>query len=183
MIIYLIVIAVILTLIWVLISYNLLIKDRNHIQEAWSGIDVQLKRRHDLIPNLADAVKGYSLHEKKLFEDITEKRAKSTSTNTISEKAIAETDISGILKNLIVLAENYPDLKASKNFLEFQKQLVEVEDQLQYSRRYFNGTVRNYNIRVESFPGNIIAGIFNFKPKEFFEITLVTEKLSPRVEL
>ncbi len=183
MVIYLIVIAVLFILIWVFISYNLLIKDRNHISEAWSGIDVQLKRRHDLIPNLANAVKGYSLHEKKLLENITAKRSESVNTNNISKKAVAETDISGILKNLIILAENYPDLKASTNFLEFQKQLVEVEDQLQYARRYFNGTVRDYNIRVESFPGNIIAGIFNFKPKEFFEITLATEKQTPHVEL
>ena len=183
MIVYIIIIAVLLILVWIFITYNKLIKDRNHISEAWSGIDVQLKRRHDLIPNLADAVKGYSLHEKKLLEDITEKRAKSTNTNVLSEKAIAESDISGIFRNLIVLAENYPDLKASTNFLEFQKQLVEVEDHLQYARRYFNGTVRDYNIRVESFPGNIVAGIFNFKPKGFFEITLATEKQTPQVEL
>ncbi len=183
MIPYLVLTVVLLIILWIFITYNKLIKDRNHIKEAWSGIDVQLKRRHDLIPNLIDAVKGYKVYEKNLFEEITEKRSNSINTNKISDKATAETDISSLFKNLIVVAENYPDLKASKNFLDFQKQLVEVEDQLQYSRRYYNGTVRDYNIRVESFPGNIIAGIFNFKPEEFFEITLATERKTPEVKL
>lgn len=181
--IYLIIAATILILIWILISFNLLVRDRNRIKEAWSGIDVQLKRRHSLIPNLTEAVKAYGAYEKKLFEEITRKRSESLESNQVSQKAIYETDISSLLKNIVLVAEAYPDLKASRNFLEFQQQLIEIEDQLQYARRYYNGAVRNYNIRVESFPGNMIAGIFNFKPSDYFEIKFATEKLSPKVKL
>jgi LemA protein len=173
----------VVVVIWLIISYNLFVRDRNLIKEAWSGIDVQLKRRHNLIPNLVETVKGYSLHERKLFEDITEKRSKSVLINDRHEKAAAETDLSGMLKGIFAVVENYPDLKANLNFLDLQIQLVEIEDQLQYSRRYFNGAVRRYNIRVESFPGNIIASLFDFKPEEFFEITLATERTTPAVKL
>lgn len=169
--------------IWIVFVYNFFIRDRNLIKEAWSGIDVQLKRRHNLIPNLVASVKGYSSHEKTLFEDITKKRSEAAKIESIKEKAPAESDLSGMLKTLFVVAENYPDLKASQNFLNLQNQLVEIEDQLQYARRYYNGAVRNYNIRVESFPSNIIAGIFNFKQDNFFEITLATEKATPEVRL
>ena len=153
------------------------------MKEAWSGIDVQLKRRHNLNPNLVTTVKGYSKHERNLFEDITEKRAKSTQVDNIKDKSAAETDLSGMLKNLFAVVEDYPDLKANENFLDLQNQLTEIEDQIQLSRRYYNGTVRNYNIRVESFPNNIVAGIFNFKPEDFFEITFVTERKTPEVKL
>jgi len=170
-------------IIWLIISYNLFIRDRNLIKEAWSGIDVQLKRRYNLIPNLVETVKGYTLHERKLFEDITEKRSKSMSISDKHEKAAAETDISGMLKNIFAVVENYPDLKANENFLDLQKQLTDIEDQLQYARRYFNGSVRRYNIRIESFPGNIIAAVFDFKQEEFFEITLAYERKVPEVKL
>ncbi|MBT8379974.1 MAG: LemA family protein [Ignavibacteria bacterium] len=166
-----------------IIIYNLFIRDKNLIKEAWSGIDVQLKRRHNLIPNLVATVKGYSKHERDLFEEITEKRAKSTEIKNIKEKAAVEADLSGMIKSLFVVVEEYPDLKANQNFLDLQNQLVEIEDQLQYSRRYYNGRVRNYNIRVESFPSNIIAGIFDFKQEEFFEITLATERKTPEVQV
>jgi LemA protein len=169
--------------IWFVITYNLFIRDKNLIKEAWSGIDVQLKRRHNLIPNLVASVKGYSKHEKTLFEDITRKRSEAVKFESIKEKAPAESDLSGMLKNLFIVAENYPDLKASENFLNLQIQLTEIEDQLQYARRYYNGAVRNYNIRVESFPSNILAGILNFKQENFFEITLATEKVTPEVKL
>ena len=169
--------------IWFVISYNLFIRDKNLIKEAWSGIDVQLKRRHNLVPNLVASVQGYSKHEKTLFEDITRKRTEAVKSESIKEKAPVESDLSGMLKNLFIVAENYPDLKASQNFLDLQNQLVEIEDQLQYARRYYNGAVRNYNIRVESFPSNILAGIFNFKQDNFFEITLATEKATPEVKL
>jgi LemA protein len=177
------IIAAAVILIWIIIIYNLFVRDKNLIKEAWSGIDVQLKRRHNLIPNLVTSVRGYSKHERDLFEEITEKRAKSTKIEDIKEKAAVEADLSGMIKNLFVVVEEYPDLKASQNFLDLQNQLVEIEDQLQYSRRYYNGRVRNYNIRVESFPGNIIAGIFDFKQEEFFEITLATERKTPGVQL
>lgn len=164
-------------------TYNLFVRDKNLIKEAWSGIDVQLKRRHNLVPNLVESVKGYSQHEKNLLEEITRKRSEATRVESIKEKAPAESDLSGVLKNLFIVAENYPDLKASQNFLDLQNQLVEIEDQLQFARRYYNGAVRNYNIRVESFPSNIIAGIFDFKQENFFEITLATEKSIPEVKL
>jgi len=180
-ILIIIVLAVIVA--WIIISFNLIIRDKNRIKEAWSGIDVQLKRRHNLIPNLIACVKGYSDYERNLFEELTEKRSKAVNIQDRIEKAPAESDISGMLKNLIVVAENYPDLKANQNFLDLQKQLVEIEDQLQYARRYYNGAVRNYNIRVESFPTNLIAGIFNFKQENFFEITLATERSSPEIKL
>lgn len=168
---------------WFIITYNLFIRDRNLIKEAWSGIDVQLKRRHNLIPGLVETVKAYSTHERKLFNEITEKRSSAEQVQNLKDKAAAETDISGMLKNLFLVVEDYPDLKANVNFLDLQTQLTDIEDQLQYSRRYYNGTVRNYNIRVESFPGNIIAGIFGFKPEDFFEIILATERKTPKVEL
>lgn len=176
-----IVVAVILS--WIIIIYNLFVRDRNLIREAWSGIDVQLKRRHNLIPNLVASVKGYSQHEKSLLENITKKRSEAVNFESIKDKAPAESDLSGMLKNLFAVVENYPDLKASGNFLNLQMQLVEIEDQLQYARRYYNGAVRNYNIRIESFPSNIIAGIFNFKPDAYFEITLATERAVPEIKL
>ena len=180
--IIIITIAVALVL-WFIIIYNLFVRDRNLIKEAWSGIDVQLKRRHNLIPALVETVKAYSTHERQLFEQITEKRSQSVQIENIREKATTETDISGMLKTLFAVVEDYPDLKANVNFLDLQKQLTEIEDQIQYSRRYYNGTVRNFNIRVESFPGNLIAGIFDFKQEEFFEITLATERKVPEVTL
>ncbi|MGB5893348.1 MAG: LemA family protein [Ignavibacteriaceae bacterium] len=171
------------TILWFIITYNLYVRDRNLIKEAWSGIDVQLKRRHNLIPGLVETVKAYSTYERKLFNEITEKRSKSEQVQNLKDKAAVETDISGMLKNLFLVVEDYPDLKANVNFLDLQSQLTDIEDQLQYSRRYYNGTVRNYNVRVESFPGNIIAGLFGFKPEDFFEITLATERKTPKVEL
>ena len=171
------------TIIWIVFTYNLFVRDKNLIKEAWSGIDVQLKRRHNLIPNLVASVKGYSQHEKKLLEEITQKRIEAVKSVSIKDKAPAESDLSGMLKNIILIVESYPDLKASQNFLDLQKQLVEIEDQLQYARRYYNGAVRNYNTRVESFPSNIIAGIFNFKQDIYFEISLATERTTPEVKL
>ncbi len=169
-------------LIWGIIVYNLLVRDRNLINEAWSGIDVQLKRRHNLIPNLVASVEGYSKYERKLFEEITQKRAGSSSLTNLKDKATAETNLSGLIKNLFVVVEDYPDLKANANFLDLQHQLVEIEDQLQYARRYYNGAVRNYNIRVESFPVNIIAKLFSFKKEDYFEITLATERKTPEIK-
>jgi LemA protein len=168
---------------WFIIVYNLFVKDRNLIKEAWSGIDVQLKRRHNLIPGLVETVKAYSKYERALFNEITEQRTKTINIENIKDKATAENDISGKLKSLFAVVEDYPDLKANVNFLDLQNQLTEVEDQLQYARRYYNGTVRNYNIRVESFPSNIVANIFDFKPEEFFEITLATERKTPEVNI
>ncbi len=179
-IIFILVAAII---VWIIFIYNLFIRDKNLIKEAWSGIDVQLKRRHNLVPNLVESVKGYSKYERNLLEDITRKRSEAAKVESIKDKAPAESDLSGMLKNLFIVAENYPDLKASQNFLDLQNQLVEIEDQLQYARRYYNGAVRNYNIRVESFPSNIIARIFDFKQDNFFEVSLATERVTPEVKL
>jgi LemA protein len=175
--------VLLIIIIWIFITYNLFIRDKNLIKEAWSGIDVQLKRRHNLIPNLVSSVKGYSQYEKNLLEQITQKRSEAVKVENIKEKAPAESDLSGMLKNLFIAVENYPELKANQNFLDLQNQLIEIEDQLQYARRYYNGAVRNYNIRVESFPSNIIAGIFNYKQDAFFEISLATERKTPEVKI
>ncbi len=168
---------------WFVIIYNRFVKDKNLIREAWSGIDVQLKRRNDLIPNLVDAVKGYSGYEKSLFERITELRSKASSQEQIKEKAHTENDLTKAIVNLLIIAEAYPDLKASTNFLDLQKELADTEDQLQYARRYYNGVVRDYNIRVESFPSNLIANTFNYKVEDYFEIELASERMSPQVKI
>jgi len=175
--------VLLIIIIWIIITYNLFIRDKNLIKEAWSGIDVQLKRRHNLIPNLVNSVKGYSQYEKNLLEQITQKRSEAVKVENIKEKAPAESDLSGMLKNLFIAVENYPELKANQNFLDLQNQLVEIENQLQYARRYYNGAVRNYNIRVESFPSNIIAGIFNYQQDAFFEISLAIERKTPEVRI
>lgn len=163
--------AVFLLLIFVFL-FNRLVRDKNLLREAWSGIDVQLKRRADLVPVLAEAVKGYSQHEKKLFEDVSSLRSQGT-----------QGQIVGGLKSLLALAERYPDLKASQNFLKLQKDLVEIEDNLQYARRYYNGCARNYNVRVQSFPSLIAARLFGYREEEFFEIEYATERRVPEVDL
>jgi LemA protein len=174
---------VIVIVFWFVIVYNKFVKDKNLIREAWSGIDVQLKRRNDLIPNLVDAVKAYSGYEKSLFEKIAELRNKTSTQQQVKEKARTENDITKAIINLFAVAEAYPDLKASTNFLDLQKELAETEDQLQYARRYYNGVVRDYNIRVESFPSNLIANTFNYKVEDYFEIELASERLSPQVKI
>ncbi len=165
-----------LVAVWVIVGFNGLVRSRNMIREAWSGIDVQLKRRHDLIPNLVETVKAYSSHEQKLFADIAENRAKSMQTQAVAAKGEYENAISGQLRSIIAVAEAYPDLKAQANFLDLQKGLTEIEDQIQYARRYYNAVVRDYNIKVESFPSLIYAKAFGFKRVEFFEIALATER-------
>ncbi len=177
-----IVIAVVLAA-WFVYIYNRFVSQHNIVKEAWSGIDVQLKRRYDLIPNLVDAVKGYSSYERELLQDITALRAKSMLMNSPAEKAKPESELSGRLKNLLAVAENYPDLKANQSFLNLQQQLTEAEDQIQYARRYYNGAVRDYNTRVESFPSNLVASLFNFKKEDFFEISFATERETPNVGL
>ena len=149
------------------ILFNRLVRDRNLLKEAWGGIDVQLKRRADLVPALVEVVKGYGRHEQKLFTDVAKLR-------TLHEV------VEG-LKGLFVLAESYPNLKADKNFLDLQKNLSAIEDDLQYARRYYNGTVRNYNTRVQSFPGLLVARVFAFKEEKFFEVEYVTERKNPDV--
>ncbi len=164
-----------------IVTYNRMIRARNMVREAWSGIDVQLKRRYDLVPNLVETVKGYSKHESAIFEEIAETRTKSMSASTPGEKTPNENVLSQQIKSLFAVAEAYPDLKASANFMKLQENLAEIEDQIQYARRYYNGSVRDYNILIQTFPNNVLAGMTGFKAEEFFEIELATERSAPEV--
>jgi len=149
--------------------YNGLITLKIRVDEAWSDIDVQLKRRYDLIPNLVNTVKGYATHEKELFEKVTEARTAAMNAGTPAEKEATENALSGTLKTLFAVSENYPDLKANQNFLELQRELTDTEDKIQASRRFYNGNVRDFNTKIEVFPTNIIAGFLGFVKREFFQ--------------
>jgi len=175
------IIALALVLIVGVFMYNRLIRSRNILNEAWSGIDVQLKRRHDLIPNIIETVKGYVKHERKVLEEITNLRSRLASPATVQERGQLENSFSQALKSIFALAEAYPDLKANQNFIELQHTLADAEEQLQLARRYYNGAARDYNTMVESFPSNMIARIFGFSKAEFFEIELATEREVPKV--
>jgi LemA protein len=175
-----IIIAFILVL-WLITTFNSLVKGKNRTDEAWADIEVQLKRRHDLIPNLIEIVKGYAIHERELFEKVTEARTRALSAKTIKEHTEAENVLSGTLKTLFAVAENYPDLKANQNFLELQRELIDTEDKIQAARRFYNSNVRDFNIKIQIFPNNLIAGWLKFKPREFFEIE-ETEKQSIKVK-
>jgi LemA protein len=166
---------------WLILMYNRLVRLRNMVREGWSGIDVQLKRRSDLVPNLVESVRGYMGHERDLLSKVTELRAQSMRTRDVREKGRLEGELSRALANVFAVAEGYPDLKANQNFLELQRQLADVEEQLQLARRYYNGTARNLNIQIESFPSNIVAGLFTFSPADFFEITDAADRAVPKV--
>ncbi|RJQ29523.1 LemA family protein [Candidatus Parcubacteria bacterium] len=163
----LIILAVIV--VWVILVYNRLVTLRNRVKEAWSDIDVQLKRRYDLIPNLVETVKGYMTHERGVFEKVTEARAKAMGATPGHEKAGAENMLTGALKSLFAVAENYPQLKANENFGKLQDELSDTENKIQAARRFYNGNVLALNTKVETFPSNLIAGAFGFKKQEFFE--------------
>lgn len=151
-------------------TYNGLVKLKNRVEEAWSDITVQLKRRTDLIPNLVNSVKGYASHEKEVFEKVTEARSAIMSAKGVADTAKAENMMEGALKSLFAVAEAYPELKANENFLQLQQELVDTEDKIQASRRFYNGGVRDLNIKIETFPANIVAGMFGFVKREFFEV-------------
>lgn len=178
-IIILVIIAVLA--VWLIAIYNGLIKLRNRVDEAWSDIDVQLKRRYDLIPNLINTVKGYASHEKEVFEKVTEARTRAMNAGTTNEKAEAENMLSGTLKSLFAVSENYPDLKANQNFLELQRELTDTEDKIMASRRFYNGNVRDFNTKIQVFPNNLLVGTLNFKAYDFFE-TAEAEKENVKVE-
>ena len=159
-------------LIVIISIYNSLVRLRNQVRNSWSGIDVQLKRRNDLIPNLVNTVKGYAKHEKELLEHVTQARAnvmESRKEGDLDKLSEAENELSGTLKSLFAVAENYPDLKANQNFLKLQEQITETEDQIAASRRIYNENVTYYNNKIETFPSNIFANMFNFEQKNFFE--------------
>lgn len=162
------------------VIYNGLVRGRILVREGFSGIDVQLKRRHDLIPNLVSAVQGYAAHEKRVLEQVTNLRAQAMSDLTVSDKQRDENQLSGALKSLLAVVEHYPELQANTNFLDLQQQLSSVEDALQKARRYYNGTVRDYNTQVQSFPSNLVAGLFAFERAEFFELESVAEAAVPQ---
>lgn len=172
---------VILLGIVVMVYYNKLVRLKNKVEESWSGIDVQLKRRHDLIPNLMESVKGYAGHEKGIFEKLAMARNQAISADTVAGQADAENMITQSLKSLFAVAENYPDLKASENFRQFQQELSTVEDEIQLARRYYNANTRDFNTSVETFPGVLLAGPMNFVKYDYFEIDYA-EKAAPKVK-
>ncbi|MBU0613060.1 LemA family protein [Patescibacteria group bacterium] len=159
-----------IVILWFVATYNGLIRLRNRTDEAWSDIDVQLKRRYDLIPNLVETVKGYASHEKELFENVTKARSNAMQATTPEEQGKAENMLAGTLKSLFAVAENYPDLKANQNFAKLQDELSDTENKIQASRRFYNGNVRDFNTKLQVFPTNMIASMLGFKKKEFFEI-------------
>lgn len=168
-ILYVVLIVIAIILIWLIALYNGLIKLRNRTDEAYSDIDVQLKRRYDLIPNLMETVKGYMQHEASTLQKVTEARATAMHAGSMAEKAKAENQLSETLKSLFAVSENYPDLKASQNFLQLQDELADTENKIQAARRFYNGQVRDFNIKIQTFPNSVFAGMLNFKKYEFFE--------------
>ncbi|KKW22773.1 MAG: LemA family protein [Parcubacteria group bacterium GW2011_GWC1_51_35] len=172
-----IILAIILVIIlWVVFAYNSFIRFINRAKEAWADIDVQLKRRYDLIPNLVNTVKGYAKHESSAFENVTKARSMAMGAGSVVEKGQAENILTGALKSVFAIAEAYPELKANQNFLELQKELSDTENKIQAARRFYNTNVRDLNIKVESFPGNIIASAFRFSKMEFFELEEVAAR-------
>ncbi len=180
-ILWIILIVVAIVIIFVIAAYNGLIRLKNRTQEAWSDIDVQLKRRYNLIPNLVNTVKGYAAHEKEVFQKVTEARAKAMGAQTPEETAVAERGLAGALKTLFAVAENYPELKANVNFLKLQEDLTDTENKIEAARRFYNGNVRDYNTKQEVFPYNVIARMFGFKKSEFFQVENEAEKEAPEV--
>ena len=163
-------VIIVLFVIWIIVAYNSFVRLVNRTKEALSDIDIQLKRRFDLIPNLVNTVKGYATHESSVFEDVIKARTAAMGAQTIDEKMKTENVLSGALKSVFALAEAYPDLKANQNFLSLQQELSDTEDKIQSARRFYNGNVRDLNIGLESFPGSMIASIFHFSKMEFFEM-------------
>jgi LemA protein len=166
-IIVVVIIVVVALLFW--LGFNGIVRRRNQVDNAWSQIDVQLKRRHDLIPNLVETVKGYAAHERGTFEAVTNARANAISAQGPAQQAEAENVLSGALKSLFAVAEAYPDLKASRNFLALQEELTATEDKIAYARQFYNDSVLSYNTRIQQFPGVLIAGMFHFDKREFFD--------------
>ncbi|MBU0648870.1 LemA family protein [Patescibacteria group bacterium] len=179
--VYIIVAVVAVVAVWFIATYNGLITLRNRTDEAWSDIDVQLKRRHDLIPNLVNTVQGYASHEKQLFENVTQARAAAMGAKSPEEHAKAENTLTQTLKSLFAVAENYPELRASENFAKLQDELSDTENKIQASRRFYNGNVRDINTKMQKFPTNLIAGMLGFKVYEFFEIEQM-ERETPEVK-
>ena len=175
---------ILITVIWMVSIYNSLVRLRQHMKDSWSGIETELRRRYDLIPNLVETVKAYAAHEKDVLKEVTEARSRAVeSSGSPSHQAADENVLVNALGHLFALSEGYPELKASQNFLELQKELSNTEDRIQASRRFYNGNVRDLNTRIEIFPSNIIASLFQFKHAEYFEIDEVAATRPPDVKL
>jgi len=167
--------------IWWIAIFNRFVRLRAHVKESWAGIDVELKRRYELIPNLVETVKGYARHEQSTFEKVTAARTQAMQARTPGEHAAAEANLQGVLKSLFALAEAYPELRANENFLGLQRELSGLEDAIQNARRYYNAIVRDLNTAIESFPGNLLAGPFGFTKREYFELDAAEERGAPKV--
>ena len=175
------IVLVMVAFLWVIGAYNGLVRLRNQLENAWAQIDVQLKRRHDLIPNLVETVKGYAKHESGTFERVTQARNMAMNAKTVGERAEAENVLTGALKSLFAVAEAYPDLKANQNFLRLQEELTSTENKIAFSRQFYNDSVMTFNTRIEVFPTNLIATMFNFRRREFFEVKAEEEREAPKV--
>ncbi|MBI4032141.1 LemA family protein [Candidatus Berkelbacteria bacterium] len=171
MLLWLVIGIPVLIILWLIATYNGLISLKNRTDEAWSDIDVQTKRRYDLIPNLVEAVKGYAKHEKQVFTDVTKARTEAMKAGTIHDKAAKENMLTDALKSVFAVAENYPELKASDNFLQLQGELTDTEDKIEAARRFYNGNVRDFNTKLQVFPTNMFAQSLGFTAREFFEAT------------
>ncbi len=169
-----IIIAAVVVIIWFI--YNSVVRSKNRVENAWAQIDVQLKRRTDLIPNLIETVKGYAKHEKSVLQGVTEARTQLMKADGVKEKAEADNMLAGTLKSLFAVSENYPDLKANQNFLQLQEELTGTENKVSYARQHYNDMVMNFNTKIELFPNNLFAGLFNFKRREMFEATEAERK-------
>ncbi len=176
-------IILVAVLLYVVYAYNNLVKLQNLTKEGWSGIDIQLKQRANLIPNLVETVKGYMGHERGVLEKVTELRSQALASGNIAERAQNENMLTSALRQLFAVSENYPDLKASQNFIELQNTLTNIENQIQLARRYYNGAARDLNIAIQSFPGNIVANVFHYTPAEYFGIEDAKEREVPTVKL
>jgi len=175
------VVLIVGVLLWVVGAYNGLVRLRNQLENAWAQIDVQLKRRHDLIPNLVETVKGYAKHERDTFERVTQARNMAMNAKSVGERAEAENVLSGALKSLFAVAEAYPELKANQNFMQLQEELASTENKVAFSRQFYNDSVMTYNTRIEVFPTNLLAGTFNFGRREFFEVKDEAQREAPKV--
>lgn len=176
------IVIVVVVFIALVSMYNSLVRMRNQIKNAWSQIDVQLKRRHDLIPNLIEAVKGYMKHERETLENVVSARAKAVNAGGVAAKAEAETMLTSALDKLLAVVENYPDLKASQNFASLQEELTSTENRIAFARQYFNDSVLKFNNKVEVFPSNIIASAMNFNKEEYFKLENLKERENPQVK-
>jgi LemA protein len=174
--------VLVLLALWVAGAYNSLVRLRNQIENAWAQIDVQLKRRYDLIPNLVETVKGYARHERETFEKVTQARNMAMNATGVKQRAEAENVLSSTLKTLFAVSEAYPELKANQGFLQLQEEIASTENKIAFSRQFFNDTTMVYNTRIETFPVNLIAGIFHFVRREFFEAASEAERAAPQVK-